>query len=65
VVGKPNNIDVSSKPALAGFFSKRTEFMASHVFHEIYLHINWHVKSNHPLLTAKLEPLTKIAHRFC
>ncbi|HUY93414.1 MAG TPA: IS200/IS605 family transposase [Pirellulales bacterium] len=31
--------------------------MSNHVFHEIYLHINWHAKSNHPLLTAKLEPL--------
>ncbi len=31
--------------------------MSSHVFHEIYLHINWHAKNNHPLLTSKLEPL--------
>ncbi|HVX63699.1 MAG TPA: transposase [Pirellulales bacterium] len=31
--------------------------MSSHVFHEIYLHINWHAKSDHPLLTPKLEPL--------
>ena len=31
--------------------------MSSHVFHEIYLHINWHAKNNHPLLTARLEPL--------
>lgn len=27
--------------------------MSSHVFHEIYLRINWHAKNNHPLLTAK------------
>jgi len=31
--------------------------MSRHVFHEIYLHINWHAKNNHPLLAAKLEPL--------
>jgi hypothetical protein len=29
--------------------------MSSHVFREIYLHMNWHAKSNHPLLTAKLN----------
>ncbi len=31
--------------------------MSSHVFHEIYLHFNWHTKDNLPLLTPKLEPL--------
>ncbi len=30
--------------------------MASHVFHEIYLHLNWHVKDSRPLLTSSLEP---------
>ena len=31
--------------------------MASHVFHEIYLHINWHTKHDQRLLTPKIEPL--------
>ena len=31
--------------------------MASHVFHEIYLHINWHVKDDRPTLTPEIEPL--------
>ena len=30
--------------------------MASHVFHEIFLHLNWHAKDSHPLITAALEP---------
>jgi len=30
--------------------------MSSHVFHEIYLHINWHTKHDQPLLDAQLEP---------
>ena len=30
--------------------------MASHVFHEIYLHLNWHAKADQPLLTPQLEP---------
>jgi putative transposase len=29
--------------------------MASHVFHEIYLHINWHTKDDLPLLGPELE----------
>jgi len=29
--------------------------MASHVFHEIYLHLNWHTKDSYPLITPKLE----------
>jgi REP element-mobilizing transposase RayT len=33
------------------------EPMSSHVFHEIYLHINWHAKNDYPLLTATFEPL--------
>ena len=37
---------------------------ASHVFHEIYLHFNWHTKNSHPLLTAELEPLVH-QHRAC
>ena len=35
--------------------------MSSHVFHEIYLHINWHVKDNRPTLKPKLEP---VVHKF-
>ena len=31
--------------------------MSSHVFHEIYLHVNWHVKDDRPTLTADVEPL--------
>ncbi|MHB0956716.1 MAG: IS200/IS605 family transposase [Pirellulaceae bacterium] len=30
--------------------------MSGHVFHEIYLHFNWHTKLSRPLLTASLEP---------
>jgi putative transposase len=35
--------------------------MSSHVFHEIYLHFNWHVKEDRPVLTAELEP---VVHDF-
>lgn len=35
--------------------------MNAHVFHEIYLHLNWHVKENRPVLGKTLEPL---AHQF-
>lgn len=31
--------------------------MSSHVYHEIYLHLNWHTKDNLPLITPSLEPL--------
>jgi len=34
--------------------------MSSHVFHEIFLHVNWHVKDDRPSLTPDIEPL---AHR--
>ena len=34
--------------------------MSSHVYHEIYLHLNWHVKDDHPSLTGQVEP---VAHR--
>ncbi len=30
--------------------------MSSHVFHEIFLHLNWHAKESQPLLTPSLEP---------
>ncbi|MBW3598722.1 MAG: IS200/IS605 family transposase [Planctomycetes bacterium] len=30
--------------------------MSSHVYHEIYLHLNWHTKLSQPLLTDNLEP---------
>ena len=39
--------------------------MSSHVFNEIYLHVNWHAKNNHPLLTAKLEPLVRQRLKAC
>ena len=35
--------------------------MSSHVFHEIYLHLNWHTKADSPLLTPTVEP---IVHKF-
>jgi len=35
--------------------------MASHVFHEIYLHFNWHVKEDRPTLTPEIEP---VVHRL-
>ena len=31
--------------------------MSSHVFHEIYLHLNWHVKDDRPTLNPNVEPL--------
>jgi REP element-mobilizing transposase RayT len=31
--------------------------MATHVYHEIYLHITWHTKDDSPLLLPNLEPL--------
>jgi putative transposase len=31
--------------------------MASHVFHEIYLHLTWHTKDDCPILIPSLEPL--------
>ncbi len=29
--------------------------MSSHVYHEIYLHLNWHTKNSQPLLSEQLE----------
>ncbi len=31
--------------------------MSTHIFHEIYLHLNWHTKNDRPLITPQLEPL--------
>ena len=31
--------------------------MSSHVYHEIYLHFNWHTKGDLPLLSGELESL--------
>ena len=31
--------------------------MSSHVYHEIYLHLNWHVKDDKAVLTPQLEPI--------
>jgi putative transposase len=35
--------------------------MSAHVFHEIYLHLNWHVKDDQPTLG---EPIEAAVHRF-
>jgi putative transposase len=35
--------------------------MSGHVFHEIYLHLNWHTKNDQALLTPDFEPLV---HKF-
>ncbi len=35
--------------------------MSSHVFHEIYVHLNWHVKNSQPLLT---DPIEERVHGF-
>jgi putative transposase len=35
--------------------------MSSHVYHEIYLHLNWHTKNSQPLLTEQREPAV---HKF-
>lgn len=29
--------------------------MSSHVYHEIFLHLNWHTKSNYPALRGEVE----------
>ena len=31
--------------------------MSSHVFHEIYLHLNWHVKDDRPTLKGNIETI--------
>jgi REP element-mobilizing transposase RayT len=30
--------------------------MASHIFHELFIHLNWHTKEDQALLSEKLEP---------
>lgn len=35
--------------------------MSSHVFHEIYLHLNWHTKNDYPACSGQVEELT---HQF-
>jgi len=30
--------------------------MASHIFHELFIHLNWHTKEDQALLGEKLEP---------
>jgi putative transposase len=32
--------------------------MSSHVFHEVFLHLNWHTKGDHPTLRRQTEELT-------
>ncbi len=40
--------------------------MASHVFHEIYLHLNWHTKNDQCLLTSEFEPIVhEFLHQRC
>src|SRR5256885_1572558 len=40
--------------------------MASHVLHEIFLHITWHTKDDSPLLTPSLEPVVhKVLTNCC
>ena len=31
--------------------------MSAHVFHEIYLHLNWHFKDDQPILKPEIEPV--------
>ena len=33
--------------------------MSAHVYHEIYLHLNWHVKDDRPSLTGEVEPVAR------
>jgi REP element-mobilizing transposase RayT len=33
--------------------------MSSHVYHDIYLHLNWHTKEDYPSLTGHVEDLTR------
>ena len=42
--------------ALISSPSTQDPTISSHVFHEIYLHINWHTKADQPLLSSHLEP---------
>ncbi|MHB9131333.1 MAG: IS200/IS605 family transposase [Armatimonadota bacterium] len=40
--------------------------MSNHSFHEIYLHINWHVEYDRPVITSSLEPLVHgIIRQLC
>lgn len=32
--------------------------MASHVFHDVFLHLNWHTKADYPSLREEMEQLT-------
>jgi REP element-mobilizing transposase RayT len=31
--------------------------MSSHVFHEVFLHLNWHTKGDYPALRGQVEEL--------
>jgi len=31
--------------------------MSSHVYHEVFLHLTWHTKGDHPALNGSLEEL--------
>ncbi len=40
--------------------------MSTHIYHEIYLHINWHTKGDRPLLIPRIEPLVhKLLEERC
>jgi putative transposase len=50
---------LAHSPFLAGFSRLTTEALAmsAHVFHEIYLHFNWHVKDDSRILRPDIEPI--------
>ena len=38
----------------------------SHVFSEIYLHLNWHCRNDEPMITADIEPdLYELVRAYC
>lgn len=39
--------------------STRKRIKSSHVFHKLYLHVNWHTKDDHPILQGQVEELTQ------
>jgi putative transposase len=47
-------LSIPLQPASAGL-APGARAMSSHVYHEVYLHFNWHTKGDLPLLTGDLE----------
>jgi putative transposase len=37
--------------------------MSSHVYHEMFVHMNWHTKGDHPILRGQVEELSYAALR--